>query len=214
MATLSRFGPSVLSLLMVSLLLMVLILNNRVQQQPQDLLIVRSLDEVVVLPPPPPPPSMKTVTEVAQPSLDLSLAADDASAPLIKMSLAKVEPMTAPVADLAQLNQDFSHLLHQADALDGFKLADLDGNPRLLTALKIKFPKMLKDSGIKKVKVKLHVLITQQGRVRLKRIVNNPNKALVPEIKKMLRLAKFTVPKREGKPVRAEFIWPIVLKES
>jgi hypothetical protein len=69
-------------------------------------------------------------------------------------------------------------------------------------------------AGVKKFKVKLHVVIDIHGKVHLKNIQENPYPELNIAIRKLAKKAIFSAPSRQGKNVQAEFIWPLMLKES
>lgn len=95
-----------------------------------------------------------------------------------------------------------------------FGLGELDKTPRLLTPIRVDFPDSLKHRGINKSKVKLHVMIDEQGKVHLKNIVNIDNPELKPGIQQAVRQARFTIPQKSGQAVKAEFIWPLEVESS
>lgn len=207
-----RIRVMLFSLAIVVLLMAVLVINNRSDLFAPEQVMVRPLDTVVVAPPPPPPPSVsKPVTE--QPlSLDLRFKGDGPSLTLSKVNIKLAKPqLNKPM--MSDFNPEFSSQATTID-LSGFALNELDQQPRLMTPLNIEFTPRMQGAGIKRVKVKLHVVIDEKGQVHLKNIIENPYPELSSAIKKLTKRARFSAPERQGKPVRAEFIWPLVLKES
>lgn len=195
---------------MVILLTSILIVNNRQQLDEPDTVIVHSLINSVQLPPPPPPMEMEQQQQTA-PKLDVRIAGDGPSLKLSKLKAPTLKPNLS-VKKTKITSPNISDQSMQFDT-SAFGLSDLDALPRQLTPLQITFTPDMKRKGVKKVTVKLHVQIDTYGRVLLKAIKENPypqlNKALVA----LVRSAKFTPPKRHGKLVKAEFIWPLELKE-
>ena len=199
-----------LSGLSVVALTSILIFNNRQTIQEPDAVVVHANITTVQLPPPPPP--MEVVEQVqSAPKLDVRIAGDGPSLKLSKINMQATKPILS-VQKKALSTPDFSKESVEFDTAS-FGLSDLDSLPRQLTPLQITIPSELKRKGVTKVLVKLHVQIDTYGRVLLKGIKENPypelNKALVA----VVRSAKFTPPKRHGKLVKAEFIWPLELKE-
>lgn len=189
----------------------ILIFNNRQTINEPDAVVVHATINTIALPPPPPPP-MEVVQQMqSTPKLDVRIAGDGPSLKLSKLNMRATKPVLS-VKPKALSTPDFSQESVEFDTAS-FGLSDLDSLPRQLTPLQVTFPAELRRKGVKKVLVKLHVQIDTYGRVILKAIKENPypelNKALVA----VVRSAKFTPPKRHGKLVKAEFIWPLELKE-
>lgn len=207
-----KFRFMLLSLAIVTALMAVLILNNRGELVAPDKLMVRPLEIIAALPPPPPPPSASKVTPQPAPQLDLRLKGAGASLALSPLQLKLPAPkLMAP--DIKHLMPEFERTKLTID-LSGFALNELDGQPRLITPLHIEFTPAMKRAGVKNIAVKLHVVIDQNGRVHLKAIKNNPYPKLNFSLKQLTMKARFTPPKRHDKSVKAEFIWPLILKES
>jgi hypothetical protein len=201
-----------LSVLAISLLMALLIVNNRRDVSEPDQLMVHPIDLVAVLPPPPPP---KKVSRTSQPQalqLDLRHQGQGPILALAKSNIKIAKPkLDAPKLD--NLTPDFDISLTAFD-LSGFALNELDQQPQLMTPLHIEFTAQMKRTGVKKVTVKLHVVIDINGKVHLKNIKENPYPQLNLAIRKLTQKARFSAPQRQGESVQAEFIWPLVLKES
>lgn len=205
-----RYLFRALAALLVLALTSILILNNRQTLQEPDTVILRTNIQTLQLPPPPPPMEM-VEQEQSAPKLDVTIAGDGPSLKLSKLNMSATKP-TLAVKKNKLSTPDFSE---QDIAFDtsSFGLSDLDTLPRLLTPLQIKFTSDMRRRGVKKVAVKLHVQIDTYGRVLLKTIKENPYPQLNNALEALVRSAKFTPPKRHGKLVKAEFIWPLELKE-
>ena len=206
-----KFRFMLLSLAIVTALMAVLIGNNRGQLSAPDQLMVRPLEMTIALPPPPPPSRASEVLPQQAPQLDLRLKGAGASLTLSRLQL-KVSPPQLMPPKINQVIPDFEATNFAID-ISGFSLNDLDGKPRLLTPLDIKFTPAMRRAGIKRVALKLHVVIDQTGRVHLKEVINNPYPGLNYSLKQLTMRTRFTLPTRHGKPVNTEFIWPLTLKE-
>lgn len=199
-----------LSLLMVMILVTVLIANSRQSLLPPEQLVVRSKVNSITLPPPPPPPAPQQQVQQSL-KLNLNIASQGPALRLSELSVA----LSKPALKLSQKPLKALDFSTESMAIDvaSFGLDELDDSPRLLTPLQIKFSPQMRQKGVRKVAVKLHVVIDQQGVVLLQAIKENPYPELASALRTMVRRARFTPPKRLGKRVRAEFIWPLVLKE-
>lgn len=201
------------SLVIVAGLVTVLIANSRQALVPTEQLTIHTKLKSITLPPPP-PPQQQLVTaqqEPQSPKLDLTVSGEGPSLTLSDVNVALPKPsLKGNEEGLESLV--FSFEQGPVD-IPSFGLDDLDDLPRLLTPLKIKFTSAMRRSGVKEVAVKLHVVIDEKGVVLLQGIKSNPHPELNSSLRKMVRSARFTSPERFGKKVRAEFIWPLVLKE-
>lgn len=164
-------------------------------------------------PPPPPPP--KAARRVSPPLAAIELSENIPSPVALVARDAVAEPFS--VEELEQpdialesptLARDFS--VNWAE----FGLDQLDTLPRLITDLKVRFPKDLTDRGVVRVAVELSVMIDETGSVYLKRVVRNPHPEMDAEIQRVIRRARFTTPTRNGMPVRAAFVWPLLFEHT
>lgn len=200
------------SLLAITALIALLIMNNRRTISVSDQLMVRPIDIIAVLPPPPPPKNMSKVIPPQALKIDLRHQGEGPSLLLTKANI----KLAKPELDIPKFNEitpDFDVNTATLD-LSGFALNELDQQPHLMTPLHIEFTPKMQGAGVKKIKVKLHVVIDENGKVHLKTIQENPYPDLNLAIRKLTKRARFSAPKRQGASVRAEFIWPLVLKES
>ena len=181
-----------------------------------DTLTVRKIETVTLKPPASPAKSMSTKAEpqvIALSTVDVSES--------ISIKLSKLD-VTLPETLLPVLNDVSSQTLvgqYQALSSDDvaaemltFRLDELDEKPRLLRRISATLPKKLQRSGIQQARIILHVIIHENGNVEMvniEKLAYPALKSLVPEV---VRQARFTSPIRYGKPVKAEFLWPIIIK--
>jgi len=174
-----------------------------------DTLIMRSID--ISLPPPPAPQSAEREKSI-EVSLNLSHISDGAA---MKLELGKVktEELLAPAEALESLlsNNDWDFKWTQDWKALG--ISELDSPPVVLSPILAKFPKELLSRGINRAMVKLHIIIDELGRAHLKSIHQNPYPELKGVIQDTIKQVRFTVPSKHGKPVKAEFIWPVELSQ-
>lgn len=166
-------------------------------------------------PPPPPPPPVKNPRQNQQSATNMQLTASgegvaiqfsepELDDQLEKATLPEVNLTPQTSALLDSLNVDWQAL----------GLSDLDEMSRLLTQLKVKFPESLRRRGIRIADVELDVVIDQKGKVILRRIIHNEYGALEATIKKLVRQARFSIPKKNGEAVRAAFHWRLEFADS
>lgn len=165
-------------------------------------------------PPPPPPPAQKTVEQPAtEASINLNIDGQGVAVPFEQVSLAQ-DLQTTKLPEV-QLDSAQANLLDNLNVdWQAFGLAELDGSPRLLNQLRMTFPQSLTRRGIVTADVELDVMIDEQGKVLLRRIIANPHPELRNVIENLVRQARFSIPKKDGQPVRAIFSWPLELADS
>lgn len=200
-----------LSVASITLLMAVLIANNRRTVNEPDQVMVQPIDMVAVLPPPPPPQKVSEAPLSQALKLDLRHKGNGPSLRLVKANI-KIETSKIEAPALDNVTPDLNFNLAAFD-LSGFALNELDQQPQLMTPLNIEFTAKMKRSGVKKLNIKLHVVIDTNGNVFLKKIKENPYPQLNAAIRRLAKKAKFSAPTRQGERVKAEFIWPLVLKE-
>ncbi len=172
------------------------------------LLTVRSLDRIDPVSLPVPPPPLQTETppppppQTDLPKLDLQI---DPVAPPVKASIDQDIDLNLNFADFAPRNE-------QPREAMTFNLADLDSQPRLVNNPSVKFPQSQKDRGISEGRVTLEVYISSAGKVTIKRILSSTHEDFTAMARSFVNKARFTPPKKDGRPVNALFKWPLVLK--
>ena len=172
-------------------------------------LLVRPVDIASLpLPPPPPPPSPPQPVSNT-PVLDVQV---NSSSPVHVPAPDIQQP--APTMQLMAPQPQVQQLAWQSLQMDisAFSLDQLDALPVLQTPLNAVFPRSLSRQGIKKVLVKLDILIDEQGRLTLLDVVENPYPELRPEIERIVRSSRFSMPTKGNAAVSARFIWPVEFK--
>lgn len=208
---LRKFHTSIallLSAIVFLLALLLIRLSETSELLKNETLLIREIN-IAIPPPPAPPPPMEMVEAVEQ-SIALNIEGSGPAVLNIKqqqkhtLTIAKpsIPDVKASVPELSEFNVNW----------DAFSLADLDGLPQLLTPLKAKFPKSLVRAGVDKAKVKLDIVIDEQGQVSLVNILENPYPELKAEINRIIRASRFSIPKKGDVAVRARFIWPLEFK--
>ena len=211
MYTTRRFKMLLAPLLALGLMTLLIVLADSVfdsQYATQNELTIREV--ILAAPPPDPPPQVQRshVKPIPSPNLQLDVASQGAQMQLsptpLDWDLTKLK-----LPEVKVDNQHASMLSSLDFSWQAFGLSDLDERPRLLTKLTTQFPESLKRRGIKKVDVQLSVMIDERGAVLLKHINHNPYPELTKSIKKLVRQARFSIPKKDGVAVRTTFNWPV-----
>jgi len=93
-----------------------------------------------------------------------------------------------------------------------FSLHDLDDQPRLVNRPRVSFPDSLRRKGIREGRVSLEVRITPDGKVEVLRVIECSDPGFIDMAKQFATRARFTPPKKDGRPVAARFHWPLILR--
>lgn len=205
-------GSAILRVVLALLLtvgLLVFLAVMRLEFGPDaQLLTVRSLDRIdpVSLPAPPPPPQTETPPppppQTELPKLDLQI---DPVAPPVKANIDQDVDLDLSFADFAPQNE-------QPREAMTFSMADLDSQPRLVNAPSVKFPEEQRNRGVTEGRVTVEVYINSAGRVTIKRILSSSHEDFTAMARSFVTKARFTPPKKDGRPVNALFKWPLILK--
>lgn len=188
-------------------LLIFLVGMRLLKQNDAPLLELRDLQtaEAVALPAPPPPPDL--VPPPPPPPPDL---------PRLQIELNSVAPpLRATLDRKVELRLDRTEFAPERQAPLAkmvFSAADLDAKPRLLNRPTVTFPPNQKKAGVTEAKVVLEVLISANGSVEVKRVIEAPHEDFAEVAKSYASRARFTPPKKDGRNVQALFRWPLFLK--
>ena len=167
-------------------------------------------------PPPPPPPPMKQ--EGAPDSPMPSLVRANAEDP-VKLDLMELEVDMEVVAI-----SGFGTGGPGGGGGDGLgrgwggwgtvSLPELDKIPMVISAPPMEYPEEALDRNILEFKVELHIVIDEMGRTYPIRILRNPFPSINEEILEFASEVRFTPPIKQGVPVKAEYLWPLVIKKE
>lgn len=204
-----RLMAFALSVLLLTMALLLMWYARQFDSPATQKLLVRQLDIAALpLPPPPPPPSPpQPVSQAVQLDLQVSHSATvQVPTPDIQLPQPKMR-LEAPKMQVQQLQWQPLQM-----EINAFSLDQLDALPVLQTPLNAVFPRSLSRQGIKTALVKLDILIDEQGRISLLNIVQNPYPELTPEIERIVRSSRFSMPTKGNAAVSARFIWPVEFK--
>jgi len=221
-----RFGGAVglTALLLVFLTAMKLLNANRITDQ--TLRPVETLEEIASPPPPPLPvfeqqkppppplpllPKLKLQLENISPPLQADLSPEIDLAMLTPKFETEATAQPRPVT-LSQPGSINPPLPETSPVRSSYSAGELDSRPRLLNNPSPGYPRSLLRRGIREGKVVLEVAISTTGRVSIKRVISSSD----PEFTRMARSfatrSRFTVPKKNGRPVTAIYRWPLILR--
>ncbi|HUF60893.1 MAG TPA: energy transducer TonB [Verrucomicrobiales bacterium] len=94
-----------------------------------------------------------------------------------------------------------------------YPAGELDGKPTLRNHPSPPFPRELSRRGITQGRAVLDIEIDPSGRVTVRGVISISHPELRAMALETARRARFTTPKKDGKPVRARFRWPLILKQ-
>ena len=95
-----------------------------------------------------------------------------------------------------------------ASDLSIFDIKDLDQAPRLIRPGILVHPPELKRARVGGIVI-LQVLIYERGNVKVEKVVESKIRAFTPNAITFAEGCLFDTPKKNGKPVRARYNWPI-----
>jgi protein TonB len=167
---------------------------------------IRTVD--IAPPPPPPPPEFEEPPEVEK----MEEAAPDIAPPPPNLSFSQLEvALEAGIGDAMGAGFGFGGFAVQPDIaadLELFDVKDLDEVPRPRVIVKMEPPIRFKRERIGGI-VKLEVAIDEQGNTAVLSIIETSDSELNESAIKAAEQWKWTSPKKNGKAVRARYIFPI-----
>lgn len=188
-----------------------LILLHDTHGPPQEESVTLREVQVSLPPPPEPPPPIKleAVESDVTPTIDL---VGPGSGPTMtfsdnpKLALENVKAVRPPRFDLERV--DLSRSLAVNFPL--LEVKELDQVPRLVSSNRISFPKELRQKGVKRVETKVEIIIDQTGKAFVKKIIDPVYPEMIEVIRKAINDSTFTVPKKNGQPVQAIYLYNLV----
>jgi TonB family protein len=167
--------------------------------------LLTGIDAVEVQTPPPPPPPDPLPPPPKTPPLPKLEIQINSPAPPVK---ATTNPNIRPSITMA----NFSTNQPQERKRMTFSLKDLDGQPRLLNRPHITFPESLRERGIQEGRVSLEVIINPDGQVDVLRVIESSEPEFATLATDIASRARFSPPKKDGRPVAARFQWPLIIR--
>ncbi len=199
------------ALLVFGVFLILLLTKNLTKLGKSEEMVVRKVD-VQLPPPPPPPPPIKirqSTSESNTPSFSLVGAG---SGPKLSYAekpdfgLAHLLEVEQPEFDLGDI--DFSKALTVDFPV--LKVENLDTIPRALSNRTSKFPPELIQRGIRRVSTRVELIIDQNGRPYIKKIVDSVYPEMNATIREWVKNTMFTKPTKNGQPVQAIYSYEII----
>ena len=200
--------PWAFSVLLVFALVIVMVFLQKSDFEQEETVTVRKIDVALPLPPPPPPPvEMEQVeSESTAPSIDLigmgaGPSMDYAKKPKVaKLKLAKVK---LPKFDVNSID------LSKTIAVD-FTLIEvkrLDQVPKIISSRYVQPPWSIIKRGITRIPTTVELIIDEKGRAHIKKIVDPVYPEMVDTIRIWVKNVRFSIPKKNGKPVQALYLY-------
>ncbi len=89
-------------------------------------------------------------------------------------------------------------------------ISDLDGKPSVLRQGRFHWPSRIRSEVVKAV---VKVELSAKGGVKLLEIKSVSDESIRSVLPAFVNGSKFTIPKKDGKPVEVIFYWPLILKK-
>jgi hypothetical protein len=175
---------------------------------------LRSADSInpllaVNLPPPPPPPE-----DVPPPPESQEEPPPELKTPPPMPTLEQLEVGLNPGVGgdfTIGVGLDLNFQTESAEQMmDIFGFDELDQFPYVVSERSIIYPRGFRPSpGVGKAK--LLITVDMEGRVQVDEVLQCSHRELIPAILVMAAGTRFSVPLKDGKPVRATYEWPLII---
>lgn len=201
--------PWMFSVLLVLALVMAMVYLQKDDFEQEETVTVRKIDIALPLPPPPPPVEMEQIESEsnaasidlmgmgAGPVLDYSKKPKIAKLKLSKIKLPKFDIQSIDLAKT--IDVDFALI----------EVKSLDQLPKIISSRYVQIPWSIIKRGIERVSTNVEIIIDQKGRAHIKKIVDAVYPEMVPVIRKWVENVRFSIPKKNGKPVQALYFYTI-----
>src|SRR5690606_18513291 len=156
-----------------------------------------------------PEPKPRPQVESVAPSIDLMGPGDGPSLNYSdnpKLSTLNIEQIQQPEVDMGAI--DFGRTLSVNFPL--LEVRELDQVPRLVSTNRISFPREMRRRGINRIETQVEIIIDQSGKAFVKKIVDPVYPEMIEVIRKAINDSRFTIPKKDGKPVQAVYLYNLV----
>lgn len=163
-------------------------------------------------PPPPPPEELPPPPETKQ-----EMEKPEVEEPPPPLTLNQLEMALNPGSGDATGDfgfGDFNSEINVIEDLEIFNIDDLDEVPRLLRSPSWIWPKFALGQIKSSVRAKALIIIDSDGKVQLRRLQGLTHAILDKEIREWVEQVRFTSPKRNGKAVRAQYLFPLEFEKS
>ena len=203
--------PWLLSLIAVIFLIFTMLFMKGETLLREESVTVRNI-KVALPPPPDPPPPLKTQPPEADspnPTVDLIGPANGPSLSYSsnpKLTMLSLEKIKQPEFDRNSLD------LKRTLSVDFpvLEVQELDKIPRLVSSSYVTFPREITARGIKRVATQVEIIIDENGKAFVKKIVDPVYPEMVEVIRKAINNSRFTIPTKNGRPVQAVYLYSLV----
>jgi hypothetical protein len=200
--------PWMFSVLLVLSLVMAMVYLQKTDFEQEETVTVRKVDIALPLPPPPPPPVEMEQMESESTALSIDLMSmgagptlDYAKKPKVaKLKLAKVK---LPKFDVNSI--DLSKTISVDFAL--IEVKRLDQVPKIISSRYVQPPWSIIKRGITRITTTVELIIDEEGRAHIKKIVDPVYPEMVETIRTWVKNVRFSIPKKNGKPVQALYLY-------
>ena len=158
-------------------------------------------------PPPPPPEELPPPPEKKE-----KIEKPEVEEPPPPMTLSQMEMALNPGSGDATGDFGFGDFDQGIDIMadmEIFNIDDLDEIPRMVRSPFWSWPRYALGQIKEDVRAKALIFINPDGRVELRRLQGLQYKMLTEDITKWVEEVRFTAPKRNGKAVRAQYLFPL-----
>jgi len=210
---------SCLGALLLFMLLLLASLNRNTKIEPPPKIILHEV-RMYQPPPQPPPPPVKQQGPRDSPTPSLTGAANAEDPVKLDIMDLEVDMEGIAISGLGTGGPGGGGGNGLGGSEDGWgslgtvSLPELDGIPMVISAPQMKYPKEALYRNIREFTVKLHIVIDEAGRTYPISIIQNPYPSMNKEILEFALGVRFTPPTIKGVPVKAEYLWPLVLQKK
>jgi len=203
-----KIMPWMFSLLLVISLVIAMVYLQKTEFEQEETVMVRSVDIALPLPPPPPPPvEMEQMeSESNSPSIDLlgmgsGPTLDYAQRP--KIAKFKLPTVKLPKFDVNSMD------LSKTIAVDFtlIEVQSLDQVPKVISSRYVQPPWSILKKGIERIPTTVELIIDEKGKAHIKKIVDPVYPEMVETIRTWVKYVRFSIPKKNGKPVQALYLY-------
>jgi hypothetical protein len=171
-------------------------------------------NEEIVMAAPAPPPSLADL----QPSVDLASFTMPnllTSVPLdlsVDLFSLEVQPKLQIVAvPKPKKTPNPAHVSRPPTRFTGgIGISDLDANPSVVRRGRFRWPSRVRSELVKAV---VKVELNEKGNVKLIEVKSVTDESIRSVLPALVNGSKFTIPKKNGKPMKVIFNWPLILKK-
>lgn len=197
-----------LAIFFVAAFTLLVLLAPQKLSPPEEELTVRTIDMRLPPPPPPPPPVQPKQDTSQTESASIDLAGLDSQVTMSytakpRINRNRMDRIEQPEFEISTL--DMRKTLSVQFPVVGVK--SLDAMPKIVSSKLVPIPRELRRRGITRVEAKVEIIIVENGRAYIKKIVDPVYPEMVEPIREYIEHVRFTAPTQSGNPVQAEYLF-------